>query len=282
MQTNMWRLTTRILKRLAVLAAGAFFVYLAVWHIFPFFDNRVPAALALFVTYVVTAYILIPLTFRLFRLFYNPVHLPLYCTTPDGFASDPINIALSGTRQQAIRAMEAAEWHMADPKTPQNVLRQIASTILARSYPNAPMSSLYLFGRKQDLAFEKEIPGTRGYRHHVRFWATDANLAKEFEEHVQFWRRFHRPNRRRPHAYLWVGAASKDIGFAPIRHNAQVTHAVDPDTASERKLIVHDLRKAHQLTGNHTLGVHQPFSLRNRALRSSLKSDGQITVCNLK
>lgn len=275
-------LLTRALKRLFVLGLGAFFVYLAVWRIFPFFDNRVPVALALFSTYVVTAYLVIPALFRVFRFFYQPLHLPHYCTTPDGFASDPINIALAGSRHQVILAMEAAGWHLADRKSPVNVVRQIMSAMLQQPYPSAPMSTLYLFGRKQDLAFEKEIVGGRGYRHHVRFWAADLSLAQEFEPHVRFWHRFHRPSQLRPHAQLWVGAASKDIGFAPIRHNAQVTHMIDPDTDSERELIQHDLKKAHKLRSSHMVAVNKPFALKNRAWRGYLHSDGKLVVCELR
>jgi len=271
-----------MLKRLAILTAGAFFVWLAVWRVFPFFDNRVPVAIALFCTYVAMAYGIIPLAFRLFRLFYHPVHLPLYCTTPDGFASDPINIALIGNRQQVIMAMEAAGWFLADRKTFLNGLRQLYAALFLRSYQRAPMSRLYLFGRGQDLAFEKEIPGTRGNRHHVRFWATDEKLAEEFEAHVRFWQRFHKPSRQHPHAHLWVGAASKDIGITPIRHNAQVTHMVDPDTTTERKLIVKDLKRSGALASHRTVAVNRPFSLRNRAWRSRLHTDGRLAIVTLQ
>lgn len=278
----MMPLLTRAVKRLLVLVIGAFIVYLAVWRVFPFFDNRVPAAIALFATYVLMAYLVIPALFRVFRFFYNPVHLPLYCTTPDGFASDPINIALVGSRHEVVLAMETAGWYLADKKTPLNVLHQITSAMLQQPYARAPVSTLYLFGRKQDLAFEKEIKGGRGYRHHVRFWAADLDLAEEFESHVRFWHRFHRPSLKRPHAQLWVGAASKDIGFAPIRHNAQVTHMIDPDTNSERQLIQRDLKKAHKLRSHRMVSVNKPFSLKNRAWRGYLQSDGQITVCELR
>jgi len=272
----------RITKRLSVLAVGAFFVWLAVWQVFPRFDNRAPLAIALSATYVVMAYGIIPALFRIFRIFYHPLHLPVYCTTPDGFASDPINIALVGSRRQTILAMEAAGWNQADRHTPLNVTKQFFTTLLRRPYPTAPMSSLYLFGRRQDLAFQKEIAGGRGYRHHVRFWAADTELAQEFEPHRRFWQRFHRPQRGAPRAHFWVGAASKDIGFAPVRHNAQITHMIDPDTDSERDLIAADLKKARQLSGKRTQKAYRPFSLRNRAWRGRLQSDGRITICTLR
>lgn len=278
----MMPLAARIMKRLAVLLVGAFFVYIAVWKVFPFFDNRTPVAIALFITYVVMAYLIIPTLFRLIRFFYTPKHLPLYCVTPDGFASDPVNIGLVGTRRQVILAMEAGGWFLADSKTPLAILRQVTSTLLRRSYPNAPVSNLYLFGRVQDLAFEKEIKDSLGHRHHVRFWAADTALTGEHAGHVQFWKRFHRPNPNKPNIQFWVGAASKDVGIAPIRHNAQVTHMIDPNTNRERRLIVRDLKNAKQIARTRTISVGKPFSLKNRAWRGFLRSDGQITICTLR
>jgi hypothetical protein len=275
-------LLTRITKRIAVLLVGAFFVYLAVWRVFPFFDNRTPLAIALFATYVAMAYAIIPLLFRLYRLFYHPVHLPLYCITPDGFASDPINIGLVGTRGQVLEAMHAAGWDLADEHSIGNTIKQILSTVTGQPYPTAPMSRLYLFGRKQDMGFEVQISGSLGRRHHVRFWATDIGLASQNRHHVRFWHRFYLPSRHTPDAQLWVGAASKDTGFAPIRHNAQLTHMIDPDTNSERRLIVKDLRKAGRLTSTRTITVGRPFSLQNRAWRGQLDSDGRMTICELR
>lgn len=275
-------LLIRIAKRLAVLLVGAFFIYLAVWRVFPFFNNRTPVALALFITYVAMAYVIIPLLFRLYRLFYHPAHLPLYCTTPDGFASDPINIGLIGTREQLIESMRAAGWTQADEHAPLHTLRQIFATITGFKYPNAPMSRLYLFGRKQDLGFQVQIASSRAGRHHVRFWAADPKLARELQHHVRFWNRFYKPNKYKPAVQFWVGAASKDVGLAPIRHNAQVTHMIDPDTNRERRKIVHDLKRAGKLSGSRTMTVDRPFRLRNRAWRGYLQSDGRITICELK
>jgi len=274
-------LIIRAAKRLAVLLVGAFFIYVAVWRVFPFFDNRTPVALALFITYVVMAYVIIPVLFRVYRLFYQPIHLPLYCTTPDGFASDPINIGLIGTREQVVAAMEAAGWRQADAHSPLNIVREIIAALTSRSYPTAPMSRLYLFGRKQDFGFQMRIAGSRAQRHHVRFWAADPSLASKLQHHVRFWNRFYRPSQPKPGVQFWVGAASKDVGIAPIRHNAQVTHMIDPDTNRERRKIVRDLKRAGRLAGSHTVSVDRPFRLRNRAWRGYLQSDGRITICEL-
>ncbi|MFA5004442.1 MAG: LssY C-terminal domain-containing protein [Candidatus Saccharimonadales bacterium] len=274
-------LLVRVIKRLMVLAVGLLVVYMAVYHVFPIFDRRLPLALALFTTYVIMAYAAIPALFRGIRFFWRPSHIPLYSVTPDGFASDPVNIGLVGTRPQVILAMEAAGWQLADHKSLRTMAQALILTFLGQSYPAAPMSSLFLFGRKQDLGFELEIENSRGYRHHVRFWSTDAETPESFTHHTHFWQHLYRPHHRKSDRQLWVGAASKDVGFAPIRHNAQLTHMIDPDTNAERELIVADLEKSKRIVRKHDVIITRPYRLANRAWRGFLLSDGRMTICEL-
>ncbi len=272
----------RSIKRLLVLVTGLVVVYLAVWEFFPFFDHRIPVAFALLSTYIFTAYIFIPAGTRLFRLFFSPTHIPLYCITPDGFASDPINIGIVGTREHIIRAMTQAGWSIPDKKSPHALLKVLRSMLYHTPYPHAPFSTLFLFGRKQDLAFALPIGEKSSNRHHVRFWACHLDGPEEFHIHVQFWQRFHRPINELDMRQLWVGAASKDIGLIPIRHNAQITHMIDPDTDAERDVIVDSLRASHSVQHTNTVKVGAPFQLRNRALGGFLRTDGKMRICYLK
>ncbi len=272
----------RLAQRLFVLTLGVGVIYLTVWHFFPFFDNRVPLALALLATYIFTAYLFIPLLIRAIRLFWTPRHIPLYCVTPDGFASDPINIGVIGTRKQLVKAMKSAGWYPADKRTPRTLLKMLRSIIFRRPYKTAPFSSLYLFGRKQDLGFQKPFADNPSYRHHVRFWAAHLDGPEAFHKDVHFWQRFHRPSNDNESRQLWVGAASRDIGIVPIKHNMQLTHMIDPDTNAERDLIVDDLRKSHSVAKTITERVHEGLSLPNRALRGVLNADGKIRICILK
>jgi LssY C-terminus len=66
--------------------------------------------------------------------------------------------------------MRAAGWYPANPITVTSSMRIAADTVLRRPDDDAPVSNLFLFGRKQDLAFEQPMPGGPGKRHHVRFW----------------------------------------------------------------------------------------------------------------
>jgi hypothetical protein len=267
--------TNRLVKRFAILLPGIVITYLSVRDVLPYFDRRLPLGLAIFVTYVLGAYIFIPALIRVYRILRPPDHLPVYCVTPDGFASDPINIGITGTRKQLIQAMEQAGWHMADPHGGRYMIRHGLSILLGWEYPNAPVSSLYLFGRKQDLAFEIPISGA-GNRHHVRFWATTYEEGKRLAVHTIHWH--DRSSRVQGDNLLWVGAASLDVGIAPIRHNLQLTHMIHPDTNQERELIVEQLQAQDLVKRISSIELGKPYRLINRAFRGYLNTDGIMTV----
>src|SRR5665647_2428953 len=133
----------RIGKRFAVLIPGVVIAYLSVTHVFPYFDRRLPLGFAIVVTYALGAYVLVPAIIRAYRIIRPAEHLPLYCVTPDGFASDPLNVAILGTRRQLIQAMEESGWYLADRHSLKNTAREALSTVYGWTYINAPVSSLY-------------------------------------------------------------------------------------------------------------------------------------------
>ena len=270
----------RVVKRFAILIPGLIIAYFSVHDIFPYLNEELPWALAIFITYILAAYVLIPAAIRLIRIIHPPKHLPLYCVTPDGLASDPLNIGIIGTRRELINAMQDAGWEVADRHSLRNMLRLVYSHILKLSYPNAPVSSLYLFGRKQDIAFEVQPQGSSASRHHVRFWATTYDDTKKFSIQTIHW------HNRSKHVFgdnvLWVGAASKDVGVSIIRHNFQPSHMIDPDTDTERELIAAQLRKMKLVKKIDTIKLDKPYKLANRVWRGSLHSDGKMKIVTLK
>lgn len=272
----------RFLKRFLVLIPGVIITVVSVRDIYPFFKRRLPVGLAIFLTYILAAYILIPALIRIIRIIKPVKHLPLYCVTPDGFASDPLNIAIICTRTQLIKAMETSGWYVADPMNFKNIIRQIVSTVLSWSYPSAPISNLYLFGRKQDIAFEIPIEGSgSGSRHHVRFWATTYNKDRQ-RLSVDSISWTHRRTYIEDSKLLWVGAASLDVGIAPIRHNFQITHMIDPDTNGERDLIINQLKNEKLISKKDIIKLGNPYRLVNRALGGYLKTDGKMHIIHLR
>src|SRR5438445_810114 len=95
---------------------------------------------------------------------------PRVTQTASDIPGDPLNIALVGTEEEVIRAMTAARWDPADALTLRSSVRIVVDTVLKKPDDQAPVSNLYLFGRKEDLAFEKPVGGSPKERHHVRFW----------------------------------------------------------------------------------------------------------------
>ena len=117
----------------------------------------------------------------------------------------------------------------------------VVAFVFNRPYPAAPFSTLYLFGRGQDVGFQKAIDGSPRKRHHVRFWALSIEQAEETLGTPEFWLNIDRPP---PEASaLWVGAGTKDTGISFTRFTFQVTHATDSDTNAERDFIVSELER---------------------------------------
>ncbi len=270
-----------LLKRFATLIPGIIVAYISARAIVPYFNHLLPVVLAVFITYVLAAYALIPAVWRLLRILIPTKHMPLYAITPDGFASDPLNIGLVGSRKQLIAAMEAAGWHIAKPTTPHTIIQTIVSIMLRRSFNGMPLSNLYLFGRKQDIGFESELlEDGRGHRHHVRFWATTLRDIQDIDT-AEITVLSHK-EQVLADRLLWAGAASRDIGITFAKGNLQLTHAVAANTNRERELIVHQLEKKGHVEQLSTIRLYKPYGLPNFAWSRSLQTDGKMTILKLK
>ncbi|WP_264888635.1 LssY C-terminal domain-containing protein [Dietzia sp. NCCP-2495] len=128
-------------------------------------------SLALLVPFwALVAYLVLPRLQTLVTAVYGPGYFIARTRTSDGLLGDPVNLAVDGTARQIHEAMTACGWELADDITLRSSWGIITSSVLRRSYPTAPVSSLNLFGRRQCLAYQKEAQGSAAQRHHVRFW----------------------------------------------------------------------------------------------------------------
>ena len=153
---------------------------------------------------------------------------PTIAQTADGGPGDALNVALLGTEEQLLRAMWSAGWYPADAVTLKSSLRIALDSVFHRSYVDAPVSSLFVWGRRQDLAFEQPVGPDPRKRHHVRFWRSPEPDA----------------NGRR----LWLGAATYDIGVGLSHRNGHITHHISPEIDRERDKLLADLEAARCLT----------------------------------
>ena len=116
------------------------------------------------------AYLALPRLHQLFTLLYVPNYFIGRTKTVDGILGDPVNLAFDGTETDVHAAMRNAGWVPADPITLRSSWNIIISSVFGTSYPQAPVSNLYLFDTKQDFAYQQEVSGNASQRHHVRFW----------------------------------------------------------------------------------------------------------------
>jgi hypothetical protein len=182
---------------------------------------------------------------------------PLTNFTRVGVPSDPLNIKLVATEAQLATAFAAAGWLRADELAMVTAMRITVDSLLRRAYPSAPVSSLYLYGRPQDFAFQR--PGTSAReRDHVRFWDTGECASDE-----------------RP---IWIGGATRDVDIELSRVSHLPTHRIAPDVDAERDIVLRDLvATGWVIQQEFEPGFGRPVLLRN-ANGHEYVTDGRIAV----
>jgi hypothetical protein len=266
----------RLLQRLLIIGLGVITVWLIVFVIFRFADHRLPWVLALGVTYGLAAYVVLPRAVHMGLKILQRRHVPRFTITGDGLPGDPVNLVLTGTLQQLRSAFATAGWSEADRLGLSSSWRMIGAFVLNRPYPTAPFSTLYLFGRGQDIGFQKAIDDSPRKRHHIRFWALALTYAEQTVGTAAFWLNTDRPPEDA--RVLWVGAGTRDTGFSLTRLTFQVTHATDADTNAERDYIVTELSRS-RVIGNVTSyqsGQRLPIERVNHYV-----TDGAVSVADL-
>ena len=206
------RLLRRLWQRLLILGLGIISVWLIVVVVFETADRRLPWFLALGLTYGIAAYIVLPRAVRMGLKILQRKCVPSFTRTGDGLPGDPVNLALVGTLQQLRAAFAKAGWSEADRLGLASSCRMIRAFVFKTSYPTAPFSTLYLFGRGQDIGFQKAIDSSPRKRHHIRYWALSLARAEGTAGTASFWLNTDRPPDDA--RVLWVGAGTKDTGLS--------------------------------------------------------------------
>jgi hypothetical protein len=212
-------------------------------------------AVVILLLYLVVAYVHLPASWRLAIRRHPKLSVgPRITHTANGIPGDAVKLALVGSEADVVHAMTAAGWFPADAITFRSSVRIAVDSVFRRPDEDAPVSDLFLFGRKQDLAYEQPIGDNPRKRHHIRFWR---------------WDRLHdgRP--------VGFGTATFDerVGFS---HN---TGQVDVDAKRDR--ILRELQKARQTDDVHYMDhVHQDLQGRNGG-GDPWHTDGRLGVAML-
>ncbi len=167
---------------------------------------------------------------------------PRVTLTTTGIHGDPINVSLIGTKDELIAAMVAAKWQPADPITFKSSAKLVKSVVLHRPDEKAPVSNLYLWKRKEDMAFEQEVGKDAIRRHHVRFWESPKQV------------------NGRP---LWLGSATFDTKVGFSHKTGLPTHHIDANIDADRDKLMEDLTAAGWLSSTEGIDFQPKHEGRN-------------------
>ena len=104
---------------------------------------------SIFLFWVLLAYVGLPRLQEVLSKVYVPDYFIGRSLTDIGVLGDPINLALDGSEADIHAAMTRAGWVRAEELTIRSSWRIVVSSVLRRPYPQAPVSSLFLFGQRQ-------------------------------------------------------------------------------------------------------------------------------------
>jgi hypothetical protein len=133
---------------------------------------------------------------------------------------DPLNLVLVGDGETVLRSLTRAGWSFTHRIKLGTVRREIAAAVAGNAYPVAPVSSLHLFDRKQDVALQRARRSI-SQRNHLRLWLAPFRLDGRS---------------------VWVGQVSRDIGVKVTPKSATLTtHVIDPEVDTTREYLFHSL-----------------------------------------
>ena len=143
------------------------------------------------------------------------------CCTTDKTAKgdgDPVNLVVIGTPDEVYAAFIRAGWDESETITTGTTWKTVQSFVSGGEYRYSPVSGLYVFGRPQDVAFQKARDNIHE-RNHLRLWMSPVTYKG---------------------VPVWLGQISRDIGVHFTKKTI-TTHKIDPDTDETREYLLEDL-----------------------------------------
>jgi hypothetical protein len=119
-----------------------------------------------------------------------------------------------------MSSMSECGWSFTHRIDGTTVRRMISAALRGNPYLTAPVSSLYVFGRKQDVAFQR-ARSNLSQRNHLRLWRAPFTVES------------------RP---VWIGQVSRDIGIRLTSKSPTLTtHVIDPMVDESRQFVLESL-----------------------------------------
>lgn len=131
---------------------------------------------------------------------------------------DPLNLVVIGDPQDLYYAFIRAGWDETETINKASLWKTMLSALGGVEYRYSPVSALYVFGRQQDVAFQRARSNINE-RNHLRLWMSSMRYEGK---------------------PVWFGQISRDIG---VRFTTKTitTHKIDPDVDETREFLLENL-----------------------------------------
>lgn len=188
---------------------------------------------------------------------------------PKGGMHEPLCMEITGTREALTRALAKAGWIQAEDATLGAQLRTdlslaVAGTGLGKvidfNENNSPVSPMYVDGKPQVLAFDKNDDHHQA-RDHLRIYPTGKTDAQG-----------------RP---IWQLAATRDVEYQLNLRSFQATHHIDRNIDRERNMVMADLLNAGAVE-DWTVAQGVPDPTTAAHLQRSYETDNQVFQVTLR
>lgn len=193
---------------------------------------------------------------------YSFSDLPKYSHTSSGKNADPINLLFIGSKSDIISVFSRAGWLVPDPINIETIRHTISANLLNKPYPTEPVSDQFLYGRIQDLSFEKPS-NTAQNRDHLRIWKSDMTIDG---------------------VSVWIASSTYDKGIKFASNIHLSTHHILPMVDKERQFIGTEISRVESNTGfgENLLQYSSPRFIDFNADHDYYLTDGDILVIKLQ
>jgi len=137
---------------------------------------------------------------------------------------DPVNLVVIGNPEDVYYAFVRAGWDETETIYKGSSWKTITSFISGGEYRYSPISALFVFGRGQDVAYQKARDNIHE-RNHLRLWVAPYRYEGKL---------------------VWLGQISRDIGVRFTKKTI-TTHKIDPDVDETREFLLENLAYSQAL-----------------------------------
>ncbi|WP_181168134.1 LssY C-terminal domain-containing protein [Mesorhizobium sp. B2-4-19] len=185
---------------------------------------------------------------------------PRFSEDITGKPMEPINVILTGSEADLVKAFAQAGWEPTDRISFASSWRLLGAELRNQPSPRAPGLPTFWHGQPNQRGFQYVDPGSSAReRHHIHVWETDFRVSG---------------------VPVWLGTVHFDKEAKTESGRGLLIHQIDPDIDSERNALRSALLRSRCVAKIEEAVVTQPMMGKN-AIGNPFFTDGQAVVAFL-